>query len=128
MKFIHGVYHIFDKLEDHIRGTLSRHPFIYTFVGGTGIVLFWRGVWHTADYLESLGGWYTIVFSSIGSMILGVIILLATGLFVSMFIGDSIIISGIKKEKKVIEKEIEEVGSEIKKEIDEAEEELVQGQ
>lgn len=128
MKFIHGVYHIFDKLEDHIRGTLSRHPFIYTFVGGTGIVLFWRGVWHTADVFESLGGWYGIIFSPLGSMVLGITVLLATGLFVSMFIGDSIIISGIKKEKKVIEKEIEEVGTEIKKEIDEAEEDLVQGQ
>jgi len=35
---------------------------------------------------------------------MGVIILLASGLLVSFFIGDSIIISGFKKEKKLVEK------------------------
>ncbi len=116
MKIIHGIYHIFDLLEDKIRAGLSRHAFIYTFVGGTGIVLFWRGVWHTADILERKGGVWGVMFSSGGSLLLGVCILLATGLFVSMFIGDSIIISGINKEKKKIEKVIEEV-SEVEKEV-----------
>lgn len=109
MRIIHGIYHIFDRLEDHIRAGLSRHAFVYTFVGGTGIVLFWRGIWHTADFLERSGGIFTVILSPVGSIILGVSILLATGLFVSMFIGDSIIISGINKEKKEIEKVIQEV-------------------
>lgn len=109
MKIIHGIYHIFDVLEDHVRAGLSRHAIIYTFVGGTGIVLFWRGVWHFADFLQSKGGWYGLAFSSLGSIAIGMCILLGTGLFVSMFIGDSIIISGINKEKKKIEKVIEEV-------------------
>lgn len=112
MKVISSVYYLFDKMEDHIRARLSHHPFIYTFIGGAGVVLFWRGVWHIADTLESsstLGGY---VFSPVGSVVLSVIILLSTGLFVSVFIGDSIIMSGIKHDKKIIEKTIEDVDSE----------------
>lgn len=112
MNPIKGLYHLFDKLEDHIRGSLSHHPFIYTFIGGTGIVLFWRGIWHIADILERSGGWNAVIFSSLGSMILGVIVMLASGLFVSMFIGDSIIMSGIKHDKKVIDKTIDELETE----------------
>ena len=76
------------------------------------VVLFWRGTWHTADILQHssiLGG---VIFSPIGSIILGVTILLSTGLFVSIFIGDSIIMSGIKHDKKIIEKTIEDVDAE----------------
>ena len=112
MKAIDSVYYLFDKMEDHIRSRLSHHPFIYTFIGGAGVVLFWRGVWHIADILESsspIGGY---VFSPLGSVVLSVIILLSTGLFVSVFIGDSIIMSGIKHDKKIIEKTIEDVDSE----------------
>ena len=39
-----------------------------------------------------------------GSIVIGFIILLVSGLLVSFFIGDSIIISGFKKEKKLVEK------------------------
>jgi hypothetical protein len=116
MKIIHGIYHLFDRLEDHIRAGLARHMFVYTFIGGMGIVLFWRGIWHTADVLEGLGGIWGLLFSPLGSIVLAVAILLATGLFVSMFIGDSIIISGINNEKKRIDKAVEgvrEVGKEI---------------
>lgn len=104
MKLYSSVFYIFDKMEDHIRATLSRHPFMYTFIGGTSIVLFWRGIWHTADVLQQtsvIGGY---IFSPIGCIILAVVILLSTGLFVSVFIGDSIIMSGIKHDKKIIEK------------------------
>ena len=112
MKLYNAIFYIFDKMEDHIRARLARHPFIYTFIGGTGVVLFWRGTWHTADILQHssiLGG---VIFSPIGSIILGVTILLSTGLFVSIFIGDSIIMSGIKHDKKIIEKTIEDVDAE----------------
>ena len=111
------VYSFFDKLEDHVRAQLSRHAFIYTFIGGTGLVLFWRGVWHIADVLEGLDGVTRVLFSPLGSLLLGSTILLATGLFVSVFIGDSIIMSGIKKDKKTIDKTIDEVESE-KSEVD----------
>ena len=112
MKMIDSIYYLFDKMEDHIRARLARHPFIYTFIGGAGVVLFWRGVWYMADIFEKhsqLGGY---LFSPLGSTVLGVVILLSTGLFVSVFIGDSIIMSGIKHDKKIIEKTIEDVDSE----------------
>lgn len=93
----------FDRLEDKIRSRLSRHPIFYTVIGGVAIVLFWKGVWETADLFPFLYGPYAIIIS--------VVILLITGLFVSFFIGDRIILSGLKKEKKLVEKteaEIEE--------------------
>ncbi|MEK7481764.1 MAG: hypothetical protein AAB464_00505 [Patescibacteria group bacterium] len=103
----------FDKIEDKIRSFLSRHPIIYAFIGGIGIVLFWRGVWHTADLFPFLNGPISIIISSV--------ILLLTGLFVSFFIGHSIILSGLKQEKKIEEKEISEIETEmdiLKKEKD----------
>jgi hypothetical protein len=112
MKIVSSVYYLFDKMEDHIRARLARHPFIYTFIGGAGVVFFWRGVWHIADYLEKSSTLGAIFFSPVGSVVGSVIVLLSTGLFVSVFIGDSIIMSGIKHDKKIIEKTIEDVDSE----------------
>ena len=43
------LYHFFDKLEDTVRERLSRIPIFYGIVGGVSIVLFWRGLWYTAD-------------------------------------------------------------------------------
>lgn len=119
MKFIDFLFVFFDKLEDHIRGTLARHLFIYTFIGGLGVVLFWRGVWHMADVLEASGGSSRVLFSPLGSTLLGIIILLSTGLFVSVFIGESVILSGIKREKRVIDKTITDVDTE-KAEVEES--------
>ncbi len=99
------IFRFFDKLEDNIRAALSRHPIIYAFIGGTAIVLFWRGVWLVADTLPFLTGPVSIFVS--------VAILLAMGLFVSFFIGDSIIISGLKKEKRLDEKVVSEVKTEL---------------
>lgn len=127
----------FDKLEDKIRGRLSRKPIIYGFFGGIGIVLFWRGVWHTADYLSEL--LYYTTFSGPGrgyiieapwwdgplSLLIGSILLLITGLFVSSFIGNEIIISGLKGEKKITEKTEEELKEEtlkLKKALNDLEE------
>lgn len=109
---IESIYYLFDKMEDHIRARLARHPFVYTFIGGAGVVLFWRGVWHMADVFEKTSQIGSLLFSPLGSTVLGVAILLSTGLFVSVFIGDSIIMSGIKHDKKIIEKTIEDVDSE----------------
>ena len=137
---IKRVVNFFDKLEDVIRVHLSRYPILYTLIGGTAIVLFWRGVWHTADILQAKGGWWGIIFYEPISLILVLVVLLATGLFVSYFIGDTILISGLKGQKKVTdktEKEIEEeemqIGQirttikEMKKEIDEIREVVVDG-
>ena len=107
----------FDKLEDHVREHLSRYPIIYTLIGGVAIVLFWRGVWHTADILQSEGGWLGWIFYEPNSLIITTIILLMTGLFVSYFIGDTILMSGLKRQKKTTErteKEVEDEEAELK--------------
>lgn len=111
----------FDKLEDRVRGGLSHNPILYGFLGGVGVVLFWRGVWHTADYfsyilLQRNEGSSTLDMISLSdgliSIIIGTILLLITGLFVSSFIGNEIIISGIKGEKKINERTEEELRKE----------------
>ena len=103
------VNNYFDKLEDKIRSGLSRHPIIYAIIGGVGIILFWKGVWETAEF-------FPVLFGPV-SAVAGVVILLLTGLMVSFFVGDSIILSGFKGEKKLVEKTESEVRSE--KDIDE---------
>ena len=55
----------FDKLEDVIRGHLSRFPILYGMLAGIGIVLFWRGVWHTADEYAFMTGPLTFIIGSI---------------------------------------------------------------
>lgn len=102
----------FDKLEDKIRAWLSRRPLLYTVIAGTAIVLFWRGVWHLADNLEQRGGILGIIFSPEATLIGSVIVLLATGLFVSFFVGDVIIMSGLRKQKKFVEHAEEEIEKE----------------
>ncbi len=94
----------FDKLEDKVRASLSRRPIIYTLIGGVAIVLFWRGVWLIADSIPFMTGGVSLVLS--------VLILLLTGLFVSFFIGEEIIISGLKKERKLFEKAESEIETE----------------
>jgi hypothetical protein len=100
----------FDHLEDSVRNHLSHYPIVYAFIAGVGIVLFWRGVWHTADLFAFMTG--------PASTIIGVAILLMVGAFVSFFIGDSIIIAGLKREKKLAEKTELEIETE-KDELDE---------
>ncbi len=99
----------FDHAEDKIRGYLSHRPIWYAFVSGIGVVLFWRGVWHTADNYPFMTGPMSIIIGSL--------IMLFSGVFVAMFIGDHIIISGIKGEKKLIEK--------TEKELDKEEDRLI---
>lgn len=104
----------FDLLEDRVRAWLSKRPILYALVAGVGAVFFFRGVWIIADDAD-LGGWFTLFIS--------LIILLLTGAFVSNFVNDKVIISGLRKEKKLVEKTEEEVRtelvtlSEIKKEL-----------
>ncbi len=113
-----NIINFFDKLEDYIRGHLSRYPIVYTLIGGVAIVIFWRGVWHTADLLQAQGGWLGWLFYEPTNMVIVTIILLASGLFVSYFIGDTILMSGMKGEKKLADKterEIREEEVELKK-------------
>ncbi len=97
---IKKIVKFFDKLEDKIRGELSHYPILYAVLGGIGVVLFWRGVWHIADELN---------LGSIASIVIGSVVLLITGVFVSEFIGSKIIMSGIAGEEKITEKEEKEI-------------------
>ena len=100
---IKRIVNFFDKLEDRVRISLSHYPITYAIVGGIGIVLFWKGVWETAEL-------FPVLFGPM-SVIIGLIILLLTGLLVSFFVGDSIILSGFNREKKLVEKTESEVRS-----------------
>jgi hypothetical protein len=108
------VVRYFDKLEDRIRGRLSRYPILYTLIGGAGIVLFWRGVWVTADEIFLLLPTDLYWLNGPISILVSTFVLLLTGLFVSFFVADNILLSGMKQEKKLIEK----TESEIKRETD----------
>ena len=103
IKVIKDIVKFFDKLEDRVRGKLSHYPILYALVGGIGIVLFWRGVWHTADDIN---------ISSLLSLIIGFVILIMTGVFVAEFIGNRLIISGLIGEKKLSEKAETEIETE----------------
>ena len=91
-----------DHLEDHVRQYLSKRPLVYALVAGVGVVLFWRGVWDLAGLI--IGPWVSLAIS--------VVIMLMTGTFVSFFIGDQIIISGMRAEKRVDEKTEDEIRKE----------------
>ncbi len=101
MVTVKKVARFFDKLEDSVRISLSHYPIVYAIIGGVGVVLFWKGVWETAEYFPILSG--------PASVLLGIAILLLSGLLVSFFIGDSIILSGLNREKKLVEKTEAEV-------------------
>ncbi len=119
-----SIYRFGDKLEDCVRGKLSRTPIIYAFVGGLGVVLFWRGAWHLMDTLmfhffslvplDGMNEVYELPWwDGIASLVLGTILLLMSGIFVSNFIGNEIIISGLRGEKKIVDKTEEELEIEI---------------
>ncbi len=119
---IQKITKFFDKLEDKTRSKLSRVPLIYALIGGIGVVLFWRGVWHIADDFS---------LNSFVSLVLGSMILLMTGVFVSAFVGNRLIISGLSGEKKLTEKTKDEIETEenkidtLQKSINRLEQEVV---
>lgn len=111
------IFKIFDKLEDYIREHLSKHPLFYAFLGGVVVVLFWRGVWETADILADISitkspflKWF---FYGPNQIIFSTLILILMGLMVSVFIGEKIIISGLRHEKKVEDRTEEIVEEEV---------------
>ena len=102
-KILNVIHKIVDRIEEKARLKLVHHPLVYAIIGSVGIVSIWRGIWHISD------DWGV---SSWGSLIFGMAITILTGLFVSFFIGENIIISGLNKEKRIDEKTEEEIHKE----------------
>jgi hypothetical protein len=121
MEIFKKVNNFFNRIGAKFRHQLSHFPLVYAFLGSIGVVLIWRGVWHIADDMK---------MSGLSSLFWGVFISIATGLFVSFFVGDKIIITGIKEEKRIDEKTEDEIRKEeislveIKKDLKEIKEEI----
>lgn len=98
----------FLRIEDRARSAFEHFPFFHAFLAGVGVVLFWRGVWETADYLR---------LAPSASIVIGVLLLGAIGLYLQTFVGNTIIIKQVEKEKamsKKTEKEVTEVKAEVR--------------
>lgn len=93
----------FDRFEDVMRRFLSRYPLIYGIIGGVGIVSFWRGVWETSDLLG---------VPPQASLLFGLIVMMSIGILVTEFLGNRIILSGLRGEKKLEEKTLQEIEEE----------------
>lgn len=104
------VTNIFLRIEERARTYFERVPFLHAFLGGVGVVLFWRGVWEIADRMHI----DPIVSIVVGSLLLG-----AIGLFLHTFVGNAIIIKNVEKDKRMTtraEHEIAAVEKDIKQE------------
>jgi hypothetical protein len=118
------IKNLINKTEERIKIYLSHHPVLYALFVGIGVVLFWRGVWHTTDLVHTYFGIFqnsssvSLPFSSWWdgplSFVVGIIILFFTGAFTSSFIGNELILSGLRQEKKLSQKTEIEVESEEK--------------
>ncbi len=98
------VLNFLGRMEDDVRFNFSSHPVPYSLVAAVFIVLFWKGIEDTASMFPVLTGPFLIFLS--------VPVLLLTGVFVSFFITDRVILSGLKKEQKVVQETEVEVKQE----------------
>jgi hypothetical protein len=86
-------------------------------------VLFWRGVWHTADMVHEFWNHYqnSLTIDLVNhpwwdgpwSFLIGCLMLYFTGAFTSSFIGNELILSGLRGEKKLNQKTELEIESEF---------------
>jgi hypothetical protein len=114
---------IFARWEERVRAYLSHHPKWYALIVGIGIVLFWRGVWHTADMVHEFWNHYqnSLTIDLVNypwwdgpwSFVVGTAMLYFTGAFTSSFIGNELILSGLRGEKKLNQKTELEIESEF---------------
>jgi hypothetical protein len=107
------IFKAFDKAEDYVRGHLSKHPLFYAFLGGVFVVLFWRGVWETADILATRNYFLHWFLYGPNQIVFSTIVLMLMGLMVSVFVGEKIIISGLRHEKKVEDRTEEIIEEEV---------------
>ncbi len=113
MKKVFTRFHIF----------LSHHSYLYALLVGVGIVLFWRGVWHTVDLVHIYIDHYsaTAPLDSVHvpwwdgplSFFVGCLLLYTTRAFVSSFIGNELILSGLRSERRMAKETEGELKSEI---------------
>jgi hypothetical protein len=110
------------KLLTRVHIFLSHHSILYATVAGIGIVLFWRGVWHSADVVHYLiehalsDGSSTLQYvwwDGPLSFVVGVLILWFTRAYVSSFIGNELILSGLRTEEKITKETEGEVKTEL---------------
>lgn len=111
------------KLFNRFHIFLSHHSYLYAAIAGIGIVLFWRGVWHSVDTIHL----YITHYSSTGSVslidhpwwdgplsfVVGCLILYTTRAFVSSFIGNELILSGLRAEKRMTKETEDDVKTEV---------------
>jgi hypothetical protein len=111
------------KLEQKVTIFLSHRPRLYALIVGVGVVLFWRGVWHTADQIHaylsyhqdySIDSFFSPWWDGPASFFTGAVILYFTGAFISSFIGNELILSGLRGEKRLSEKTEGEVKDEVR--------------
>jgi len=98
------------RIEERARKYFENYPFFHAFLAGVGVVFFWRGVWELADIFYLPPVW---------SIILGIVVLGSIGLFLQTFVGNTIIIKNVEKEKSIDQKiktEIKETQKDISKE------------
>lgn len=97
------------KLLARLHIYLSHHTFLYALITGIGVVLFWRGVWHSVDLIHiyfqgpldlDMHPWWDGPLS----FIVGCLVLYISRAFVSSFIGNELILTGLRTEKKLAQK------------------------
>lgn len=111
------------KIGRFIQRFLSHRPMLYAFIVGVGIVLFWRGVWHSADQLHLVIQYFSFDPSTSLtatpwwdgplSLLVGSFILFITGAFTSSFIGGELILSGLRGERRLTEKTETDLRNEV---------------
>ena len=112
------------RMEQKMVVYLSHRPKLYALVVGMGMILFWRGVWHSVDQVHELFS-LGLIATSIDlvtspwwdgplSLVVGIVILYFTGALTSSFIGNELILSGLRGEKRLTEKAEGELQNEIR--------------
>ena len=102
---------ILKRTQQRIQTRLSHYPGWYALIVGIGVVLFWRGVWHSVDNLHDAISYFSTESSTSLmfapwwdgplSFVSGVLILFITGAFTSSFIGNELILSGLRGERRL---------------------------
>ncbi len=111
------------KLFNRFHIFLSHHSYLYATIVGVGIVLFWRGVWHSVDLVHLYLSQHSITspLDSVAhpwwdgplSFVVGCVVLYMTRAFVSSFIGNELILSGLRTEKKMTKQTEDDVKTEV---------------